>query len=264
MRPVVVGYDGSDASRAGIRHAASLANVLGSPLLAVRVAEAGEDVQEVAETLFDLPFDIRLVEAASAAAGLREVARGEHAELLVVGADAGRSVARDLLRDAPCPVVVVPPRWTPPDAVRTVACAFDGRHPSRKALDAATSVARRLGAALQLVGVAVPSPDGLSRHFVRDALRDGLNMSGGHGVTMLVEGDPAVEIARACEEVDLVVIGSHGYGPVREALFGSVSRDLISRSPCPVMVVPASADPSELTDPVGTELTDPVGTGHRM
>jgi nucleotide-binding universal stress UspA family protein len=41
--------------------------------------------------------------------------------------------------------------------------------------------------------------------------------------------------------VDLLVTGSHGYGPVRRALLGSVSTQLMRSCPCPLYVVPRGA-----------------------
>jgi len=54
-----------------------------------------------------------------------------------------------------------------------------------------------------------------------------------------LDGDPASELTRRCEEgVDLLVLGSRGYGPVTRVLLGSVSRTVAQHAPCPVMVVP--------------------------
>jgi nucleotide-binding universal stress UspA family protein len=53
-----------------------------------------------------------------------------------------------------------------------------------------------------------------------------------------LDGDPETELLKACEdEVDLLVLGSRGYGPLARALMGSVSRKVVHRAPCPVMVV---------------------------
>ncbi len=62
------------------------------------------------------------------------------------------------------------------------------------------------------------------------------------GVTFeseILEGDAAhcISDAAAVREVDLVVVGSRGRGTLASALIGSVSRELLTRSPAPVMVV---------------------------
>ena len=58
----------------------------------------------------------------------------------------------------------------------------------------------------------------------------------------LLEGDTVDELAALDEhEVDLLVCGSRGYGPVRRVLLGGVLRKLIRRAACPVVVVPRGA-----------------------
>ena len=53
----------------------------------------------------------------------------------------------------------------------------------------------------------------------------------------LLEGDVVDELAALDEhEVDLLVCGSRGYGPVRRVLLGGVLRRLIRRAACPVVV----------------------------
>jgi nucleotide-binding universal stress UspA family protein len=53
-----------------------------------------------------------------------------------------------------------------------------------------------------------------------------------------LDGDPALELTRECAEgVDLLVVGSRGYGPVARVLLGSVSRKVAQEAPCPVLVV---------------------------
>ena len=51
-------------------------------------------------------------------------------------------------------------------------------------------------------------------------------------------GDPAAQLAHAAAEVDVMVVGSRGYGPVRHALLGSVSAKLMRSCPAPLLVVP--------------------------
>lgn len=39
------------------------------------------------------------------------------------------------------------------------------------------------------------------------------------------------------ENIDLVVMGSHGYGPIAGSVLGSVSQRVVQRAGCPVMIV---------------------------
>jgi nucleotide-binding universal stress UspA family protein len=49
--------------------------------------------------------------------------------------------------------------------------------------------------------------------------------------------DEIIGLATA-ENVDLIVMGSHGYGLVKDTLMGGTVRRLVRRSAIPVMVVP--------------------------
>jgi nucleotide-binding universal stress UspA family protein len=55
----------------------------------------------------------------------------------------------------------------------------------------------------------------------------------------VVEGHPFIEIVRtaAHDEVDLVVIGTHGRSGLDHILFGSVAEKVVRKAPCPVLAV---------------------------
>ena len=59
---------------------------------------------------------------------------------------------------------------------------------------------------------------------------------------VVLRGFPVEEICAAAEKYAprFLVIGSHGWGPVKRALFGSVSTGVLHHAPCPVVVVPAT------------------------
>lgn len=66
------------------------------------------------------------------------------------------------------------------------------------------------------------------------------------GVTATFElrqGDAADEICLAAGNVgaSLIVIGAHGWGALKRALFGSVSTHVLREAPCPVLVVREAA-----------------------
>ena len=61
-----------------------------------------------------------------------------------------------------------------------------------------------------------------------------------HAVTpRLVCGPPASALADHATDADLLVVGTHGRGPLASAVLGSVSRRLAHRPPCPVVIVPS-------------------------
>lgn len=52
-------------------------------------------------------------------------------------------------------------------------------------------------------------------------------------------GEPGVEICAVAGSIDadVVVVGSHGHGHMREMLLGSVSHYVIHHAPCPVLAI---------------------------
>jgi len=52
-------------------------------------------------------------------------------------------------------------------------------------------------------------------------------------------GSPFVEIVRYAKEqnIDLIVMGTHGRGPIAHMLMGSVAEKVVRKTPCPVLTV---------------------------
>ena len=59
--------------------------------------------------------------------------------------------------------------------------------------------------------------------------------------------------AEAAKGVDLLVMGSRGYGPLRSVLLGSVSSRVVEKAACPVLVVPRGARVPEARAPEAPE-----------
>ena len=55
-------------------------------------------------------------------------------------------------------------------------------------------------------------------------------------------GDPARVLADESEELDLLVVGSRGYGPLRAVVLGGVAGRLVREAACPVIVLPRTAE----------------------
>jgi nucleotide-binding universal stress UspA family protein len=142
--------------------------------------------------------------------------------------------------------------------VRKILLATDLSPTSGPATNEAFEVARRLGAQLLVVSVIDTSAPRLpgGRFAPRvDQVRDRRQASAqelvqrgrreGVPVTFLVwEGDPGesiLEAARA-EDADMVILGSHGRGPIGRLLLGSVSQHVVRHARIPVVVVPRDAE----------------------
>ena len=57
--------------------------------------------------------------------------------------------------------------------------------------------------------------------------------------TALLAGNPFLEIVRYAKahNIDLIVMGTHGRGPIAHMLLGSVAEKVVRKSPCPVLTV---------------------------
>ena len=71
---------------------------------------------------------------------------------------------------------------------------------------------------------------------------------------ILLKGEPAKALADAGGDLDLLVAGSRGYGPLHHVLLGSVSARLMRTCPCPLIVVPRGVpSPTPEIDTVAAE-----------
>lgn len=146
-------------------------------------------------------------------------------------------------------------------APHSILVAIDDSSHAQNALERAIEIAGGSGAWLTLMHViepirtspmASPYVAGLmapeSDEFAEELLqRAAAQVPEGIPVHLITRrGHAADEIVRRIEAAghDLVLIGSRGYGPVRSALLGSVSRAVVHRSPVPVVVVHAECERS--------------------
>ncbi|HAF23671.1 MAG TPA: hypothetical protein DHU55_09425 [Blastocatellia bacterium] len=72
------------------------------------------------------------------------------------------------------------------------------------------------------------------RSLLADPLFDGLEVE-----PVIVEGEPAPEIAKAVREyeIDLVTVVTHGRKGLSRALWGSTAEEIIAEAPCPVLTI---------------------------
>ena len=63
----------------------------------------------------------------------------------------------------------------------------------------------------------------------------------------MLHGPAAEALAEEAKDLDLLILGSRGYGPVKGALLGSVSAKLMGSAPCAVLVLPRGSG----VDPLG-------------
>jgi len=193
------------------------------------------------------------------------LAEAEKAELVVVGprSDASQkwlfavSTANRLLAGAPCPVGVAPRgmRDRPMRNLQSIGVAYLDRPEARAALDVALRWAQRTGATLRLYTV-VPKPaEVMSLPLGQDA-KQAFTQTAWEACQRAIDtaiatlpapvsasgqvrtGDVVEVLGGLADEVDVLVCGSRGYGPVRRVLLGGVAARLIGRAGMPVTVVP--------------------------
>lgn len=143
----------------------------------------------------------------------------------------------------------------------TILCPTDFSACSDLALDFAIDLARRLGAKIRLLHVFQVPPyvgweDGSMalasvelfrelRERVDEQLQDLLERCRRAGVNASaeqLEGPPYVRIAELSDQVDLVVMGTHGRTGLPRLLLGSVAERVIRMAKCPVISVPGPDD----------------------
>lgn len=275
---LLVGFDGSAGGRDALELArvicaqtggsAVVASVLfgdsAPPALArvddQRSAESEPLFAEAREALGGLEIEARAYRGLSPAAVLTMLAEEESFDALVVGSPhrgaIGRvligSVARNLLSGAPCAVFVAPHGYAedPHTIFGTIAVGYDGAPESKQALRRAEELALAANSKLVLITAVsmpahVPGPAGYVPMPVPPEV-EGLQgdavatINPRLGVeTRRGDGSPGGVLVRECEHgVDLLVLGSRGYGPLTRVLLGSVSRRAAQEASCPVLVVP--------------------------
>lgn len=142
---------------------------------------------------------------------------------------------------------------------RPILLATDGSPSAELAQRTAFELAQRLDAPLLVVSVSNPalpavgySAYGYSTVLAEltqaenrrietllSAIESAAEEEGLHCSTVVADGFVAEEICRKAADYDaqLIVVGSHGWGPAHRFFSGSVSTALVHTAPCPVLVV---------------------------
>lgn len=278
MKTIVIGFDGSEAARDALSLGGVLARSHGAELvvvtnfdyapLTITAFDYESVIEDEAEELFrrargelgDLEAECLVQTAPSAAHALVEVAESREADLIVVGSTHRRGVglallgstAERVIQGAPCAVMVAPDGYEPASGhpgIARVGVGIDGSPESLLALEAASELARSAGATLRVIGIASPPPKPLRDpesylDFARQERQGDVDRavewldSNVDAEGSLLEGDPAERLLEQGRELDVLVLGSRGYGPLRRTLLGGVSGAVAADASCAVMVVP--------------------------
>jgi nucleotide-binding universal stress UspA family protein len=275
---ILAAFDPQTLDRAPVRFAVAAAKFADVPLVLASVRasvapapSAQEDVigEELERLRADITYDhgievrtrtVKALPPVGVTRALQNVVDEENASLVVVGSSKRGAVgqvvpgttAQRVINGSACPVVVVPRGYDAPKQLTTIGVAFVPTPEGRRALHEAATVAQMSDADLRVLTVAKPglgadASAGPTRHAAERnraqleatltaaiaELPDGIRAEG----EVLVD-DPADALVSVSHHLDLLVMGSRGYGPGLAVLLGGVSRRVTIKAHCPVLVVP--------------------------
>jgi nucleotide-binding universal stress UspA family protein len=213
---------------------------------------------------------VRVLGDTSPARALHRVAEEERADVIVVGSTHHGRVGRVLAGDdavgtvhaSPVPVAIAPhglaaEKWEP---VQRIGIGYDTRPEARQAFELALALARDFGASLKVRSVVAAEAsvvdftsydeawiERAKEHAVTelDAILDGVDVDASGEV---VSGSAVERLVELSADVDLLVVGSRAWGPVRRIVLGSTAAALARDAHCALLVLPrgvATGEPGE-------------------
>jgi nucleotide-binding universal stress UspA family protein len=281
---VLAAFDPQTLDRAPVRFAVAAARFADVPLVVASVRAGmtpvacarddllGEELERLRASLSrDHGIDVRTrnVEAstpAGVARGLQSVVDEEHASLVVVGSSkrgvigqvVAGTTAQRVIDGCTCPVVVVPHGYDAPKELTTIGVAFVPTPEGQRALHEAATIAQMFDADLRVLtvvkpGIGADASAGPTRQAA-ERNRAQLEATVAAAIAELADGartesevlvdDPADALVSVSPHLDLLVMGSRGYGPGLAVLLGGVSRRVTMKARCPVLVVPRGSKTS--------------------
>ena len=196
------------------------------------------------------------IEEGNVAAGVLRLVREHAIDLLVIGTQGHRgvkrmllgSVAEELFRQSPCPVLIVPPRAGEHAGVGRILYPTDFSKQSLQVAPHALSLARQYRAKLILLhvvqGAAVHTLDELARQReqvktrIRRSVLGEANLEQQPAVEVEF-GDPARKISKAAAEwqSDLIVLGVRRAKSTVAHLAEGTAYQVVRQAPCPVLTI---------------------------
>ena len=261
-RTVLVAATPADAGHDALALGIDLARPLGGELVVGGVvtghgktSDARADaLREELETLratapHDVPSSVEVVIATSVLRGLNDLAEELEPEVLVLGPShrgvLGRALRGNVAAGAAfaacCAVAVAVPGQALRSATR-VGVGWDATAAADEALEWAVQMAERTGGVVRIIRALEPRhregtvPEGGARERTELVRRAAEARAAAE--SDLLWGDAADALIEASRNLDLLVVGSSAKGPVRRALLGSVTGDVLHHAHCPLVVLP--------------------------
>ncbi len=192
--------------------------------------------------------------------GLHELAESDGSDLLVIGSDrrtpSGRVWIHDAtsqaLAGAPCALAIAPSDYAEhPNPLREIGVAFNGSPESQDALAVARLLAAQHHAKLSAFEAVDPTGHTPRSHDPGDAAET-IEASVASTLRRLAAlgnleahaacGAPTTELTVYSASIDLLVIGSRGYGALGRLVHGSVTRELARSAKSPLLILTPRAE----------------------
>ena len=251
--------DGGRLTLAHIHGGATNPTHLSTPARLTAEKESAQALLERERSEAEVQAELVSYVASSPGRGLHSLAEEQGADLLVAGSCSRGPVGRVLLGDdtrgalngAPCAVAVATRGYAEhPVPIAAIGVGYDGSPESEIALARARAVAQRHRAVVRALEV-VSIPNYAFTGFGAPALGEGIEqmlteanerMAAIEGVEgRAVYGLAGEELAAFGDDVQLLVVGSRGYGPMKRLILGSTSDYLQRHARCSLLVLPRAA-----------------------
>jgi nucleotide-binding universal stress UspA family protein len=269
---MIVAFDGTDTGRDGLALAMGLAKAFGSQVcvlyvydeeLAASSREAARELAEHADVVLAgarelvsqaLAVSFSGLAATSPARGLHEFARTEGADLIVLGSRrlgprtkaALGAASENIMRAAPCAVAVAPRGYRSDGGFvpQRIGVGWIATNEGESALEVSCRIARATGGTVEVVTMTSASAtvEDLEARALQAVERVLASLDGEIPVEVRAGvGKASEELVNRSRQMDLIVLGSRGYGPPRTMLFGSTSSQVVPEAQCPVMILAADS-----------------------
>ena len=228
-----------------------------SPAFEAAEQERSRQLLEAARTEAGIDARLAWTGSPSVGRGLHELAERRGADLLVVGSTSrgllGRVLigddTRDALNGAPCAVAIAPAGYSErPVHWREIGVGYDGSPESEHALACrkrtrSPSSARQVSAFEAVLFPLYGRGTGEAIDPLVDEARARIAALG-DVEPHAAYGEAAEELALYGASVDVLIVGSRGYGPIGRLVHGSTSQRLAHTARCPLVVLPRATQSS--------------------
>jgi nucleotide-binding universal stress UspA family protein len=242
-----------------------------SPGLVAEERDASHTLLEQERAAAEVSAELVSVVAMSPGRGLHEQAEEQGCDLLVVGSCSHGAFGRAMLGDdtrgalngARCAVAIAPLGYAEHSTpIAKIGVAYNASPESAAALAMAHSLAAENRAsvhALEVVMIPTYAYTGIMPPAIGESIEVMLREADGRMKELAdvdgraVYGLAGEELAAFGDEVDLLIVGSRGYGPVKRLVLGSTSEYLQRHARCSLLVLPRAATSEGSSEHPATE-----------